>query len=120
MAVGARRRSESFRPSERLRKRSEFLRVQGEGRKVSTPHFLLFVLSGPAEGARLGITVSKKVGGATERNRIKRLVREVFRRNKSLFPSHRDVVVVAKQAAGDLDYVGVLDELRQALRKCAA
>jgi len=120
MALGAGRRSESFRPSERLRKRSEFVRVQSQGRKVSTPHFLLFVLAGPAEGARLGVTVSRKVGGATERNRIKRLVREVFRRNKPMFPPHRDVVLVAKRMASNLDYAGVLDELRQALRKCSS
>jgi len=120
MAVGAARRSESFRPSERLRKRSEFLRVQSEGRKLGTPHFLVFVLRGSSPGPRLGITVSKKVGSATQRNRIKRLVREVFRRNKAIFPPQRDVVLVAKRTATDLDYVGVLDELRHALRKCTA
>src|SRR5437764_13610453 len=101
------RRSESFRPSERLRKRSEFLRVQRQGRKLGTPHFLLFLLPGPGERPRLGITVSKKVGGAVERNRIKRLVREVFRRNQSVFPAGKDLVVVARRGAGGLDYAGL-------------
>src|SRR5438552_330969 len=108
------RRSESFRPSERLRKRSEFLRVQRQGRKLGTPNFLLFLLDGPGERARLGVTVSKKVGGAVQRNRIKRLVREVFRRNSSLFPAGKDLVVVAKRTALGLDYAGLLTELRQA------
>ena len=58
--------------------------------------FLVEVLDrGDDRAPRVGYTVTKKVGGAVFRNRIKRLVREVFRRNKSAFPRGTDVVLVA-------------------------
>ena len=91
----------------RLRRRREFLAVQGEGKKLHTPSFLVFVrprADALAAPARLGITVSRKVGGAVARNRIKRVVREVFRRHRSFFPQGIDLVFVAKRAVPVLGY----------------
>lgn len=86
----------------RLRKRSEFLRIQGAGLKVPTPHFLGLVQKSSAP-TRLGITVSAKVGIAVVRNRIRRVVREWFRsRRMSLAPGW-DVVVVARTQAAQAD-----------------
>jgi ribonuclease P protein component len=70
--------------------------VQQSGLKLHTQHFLLFSL-GDGRG-RVGITVSKKVGNAVTRNRIKRLVREFVRRNEFV-PVECDVVVIAKRSA---------------------
>ncbi|HJZ87795.1 MAG TPA: ribonuclease P protein component [Polyangia bacterium] len=111
---------ESFPAAERLRKRSEFLLVQRRGKKLQSPHFLVFVRTGSQPSTRIGITVSKKVGGAVQRNRIKRLVREVFRRNKSLFPGGKDIVLVAKRNAIEIDYAGLVQEMRQAFCKWPA
>jgi ribonuclease P protein component len=61
--------------------------------------------------------VTKKVGTAVERNRIKRVVREVFRLNRSLFPTNHDVVFIAKRGAAGVDYQGVLDEVERASRR---
>jgi ribonuclease P protein component len=65
----------------------------------------------------LGLTVSKKVGGAVARNRVKRLVREAFRREKLLFPTGLDVVFVAKKRAVDAGYDDVVREIETLCRR---
>lgn len=100
---------------ERVRKRSEYLAIQGRGRKLHTPNFVVFVhpsLAGKA-ARRLGVTVSRRVGKATVRNHIKRLVREVYRCRKPAFPDGCDVVFVAKHNASKLDHAAVEREIAE-------
>ena len=84
----------------RLRKRAEFIAVQRDGQKLHGRHVL--ALARKREDVelpgRLGITVTKKVGNAVVRNRIKRLVREWVRLH-GWVPAGWDVVVVAKDSA---------------------
>ena len=107
---------------ERIRKRTEYLSVQGCGRKLHSDNFLVFVLKRPSEeGAakarvRFGTTVTKKVGGAVVRNRVKRMVRETYRQHKSWFPAGADVVLVAKRSAAGLR---LRDVEREIERLCA-
>ncbi len=89
--------------------------MQENGRRVHTRHFVMMVLSHD-QGSRLGITVSKRVGRAVARNRVKRVVREVFRRNRHLFPQNSDTVVIGRSGAEQLDYAGVLKEIATARR----
>jgi ribonuclease P protein component len=109
--------------SARLLRRGEFLRVQNAGRRVNTQHFVVLVLrwedrpvrtSDSHERSRLGVTAGKRVGGAVRRNRVKRLLREVYRQNKALFPADCDVVCVARPGADRLDYRAVQSELERA------
>jgi len=105
----------TLRPEDRIRRRSEYRIIQQTGRRVHTPHFVILILPRPELRCRLGITVTKKVSpNAVSRNRVKRLVREVFRRNRALFPQSSDVVVVAKKGAQDLGYDQVLAEFKGA------
>lgn len=107
-----------FPRSHRLRRRREFLQVQRDGARVHTAHFVVVVLRRPEGGAlrRLGITVTKKVSGSVGRNRVKRVVREVFRQNRDLFPEGCDVVVIAKSGAPALGYREALAELTKVRR----
>lgn len=109
---------ERFPRAHRLRRRGEFLEVQRDGARVHTPHFVVVVLRRADGGGprRLGITVTKKVSGAVGRNRVKRVVREVFRRNRHLFPEGCDVVVIAKSGAPELRYEDALAELAKVRR----
>lgn len=76
------------------------------------------VITEAAAGAesRLGITVSKRVGGAVVRNRVKRLVREVFRRYRDRLVPPQTVLVIGRAAAATASYADVKRELARALR----
>jgi ribonuclease P protein component len=94
------------------------LRVQQAGRKLHSDSFLVFVLPRSETGAtRMGVTASSKIGGAVIRNRVKRLVREAFRRHRLLFPTGLDVVFIAKKSAVDADYEQVVGEIETLCRK---
>jgi ribonuclease P protein component len=94
------------------------LRVQGGGRKIHTDSFLVFVLPRRDPGAtRIGVTASRKVGGAVQRNRVKRLVREAFRRHKLLFPGGLDIVFVAKKNAVEAEYDQVVREIEKLCKR---
>jgi len=109
--------TQRFQPRDRLKKRYEFKQTQLSGRRIHTPHFLIVVHPNALQNSRLGITVTKKVGNAVQRNRIKRVVREVFRRNRSLFPASHDLVFIAKRGAVDIEYGSLLGELQRAAKR---
>jgi ribonuclease P protein component len=75
-------RSQRFPPRYRVRTRREFVALQRDGRRQSAPHFIVITSATPGPDVRLGITTSRKVGNSPVRNRIRRLVREFFRRNR--------------------------------------
>jgi ribonuclease P protein component len=114
--VLAGRRPETFTRGQRLTRRPDYLAVQERGRRISGSSYLLLALSrtgAPQEtGARLGITVSKKVGKASVRNQVKRWVRESYRRMSDLAPRATDLVVVARASAVTSGLVGTSTELR--------
>ena len=99
--------------TDRLRKRFEFGRVRDQGRRVHTKSFVLVLRKNGEERTRLGLTVSSKVGPAVRRNRVKRLLREVFRLRRELFPRGADVVVIAKAGTLIDSFGDVEHELQQ-------
>ena len=108
----------------RIRKRSEYLQVQAGGVRVNGD-CLVFIVLRRAAGSpfRLGITASRKIGGAVQRNRARRLIREAFRAHFSELPVGVDVVVIVRKPLGERKLPAVLEEWQRALpriRRAAA
>jgi ribonuclease P protein component len=112
-----------FGQDRRVRKRREFNDIQSNARRVTSPHFTFLVAVrrdpepgvGEDEGsgarpARLGLIVTKKIGGAVVRNRVKRLCRECFRQWPGLVPAEIDLVVVARNGCQTLGLAEVRAE----------
>ncbi|MFI5394844.1 MAG: ribonuclease P protein component [Candidatus Binatia bacterium] len=88
---------------------------RGAGRRAG-PRFVVITESARHGVSRLGITASRKVGGAVVRNRIKRLVREFFRHYQRQFVPPRDVLVIVRPSAADASCTEVAHELAAALK----
>lgn len=101
----------SFPKERHLRKSSDFQRVRQGGKRRHTPSFIVVILHRSNSLTRLGLTVSRKVGGAVQRNRVKRLVREFFRKHINKLPVGVDISIIAKAGAADIDYAQVCEDL---------
>jgi len=111
----------------RLLKHSDFERVYKQGRRHFSSHMTVFYLrqtegaspkgASPAECARVGFTVGRVLGGAVERNRIKRRLREAVRRQRSLLQGAGavDVVINPKKSVLTVDFLVVFEEVGRAL-----
>jgi ribonuclease P protein component len=88
----------------RLTARRQFLAVYDMGQRVTSRSFILFGLPNSVGHPRLGITVTRKHGSAVRRNRAKRMLREVFRRNRHRLSLALDVVVNARSGIQDRTY----------------
>jgi ribonuclease P protein component len=93
-----------------LRRRSDFTRVQRRGKRQVGPLFILLTADARG-GSRVGVTVSKGVGNAVVRNRLRRRVKAILDRTAFGEPPYRDVVLIARPGAGEADFAAVAAEL---------
>lgn len=105
--------SERLRRADRVRRRPEFERAYETGIRIHGRFMMLFVVSNGGAESRLGVAATRKLGSAVERNRAKRLAREVFRRHK--VAAGLDIIIVPRREMLDAsfanleaDYVGAL------------
>ena len=102
---------------ERIRKNSHYRYIYNRGRSYSNEYLVLYKFPNRKKINRLGISVSKKVGNSVMRNRIKRLIRESFRKNKNDFKTGYDLIFVARKKSAEADYIIIENSIRFLLNK---
>lgn len=98
----------------RLLKHSDFERVYKQGRRHFSPHMTVFYLTNSVGQTRVGFTVGRALGGAVERNRIKRRLREAARLRRSTIQQPLDIVINPKKSVLTLQFVVILEEIGRA------
>jgi ribonuclease P protein component len=112
-----RKADERFPWRHRIVKSSDYRFLYNAGRRLDAGKFVLFGRPNELGYHRLGLTVSRKVGGAVVRNRIKRLFREIFRRFSADIPCHYDLVVNARRGCAKVSFAVLREEFLSAARR---
>lgn len=113
-------RVNAFTKELRILKRPRFQELYRQGATFHNRHFVANLLETELSTSRIGITVSKKVGDAVTRNRIKRIVREYFRKNGRQFFENRDIHIIAKRTAAQISNKEIFISLENFFQKIKA
>ena len=109
--------NEGFPRQQRILRPADYRAIYETGLRIQSKGFVLFVRKNELDHHRLGITVSRKVGGSVVRNRIKRWFREIYRRLAADLPNHFDLVVNAKRGCGESRFLDLRDEFISVTRR---
>ena len=90
--------------------------VYAAGQHRSSPQFAVFFRANAGPGSRFGISVKKALGGAVTRNRIRRRIRDMLRRNKTEIPSGWDIVIHPRRSVAEAPFAPLEAELLRLLR----
>jgi ribonuclease P protein component len=115
----AAREGATFPRAARLLKHADFDRVYKQGRRHFSAHITVYYLRQAEGSARVGFTVGRVLGGAVDRNRIKRRLRSAVRQRRSLLPGAVDVVINPKKSVLKMEFAGLLDEVGRAFEAVA-
>jgi len=99
----------------RLRKREDFLEAYARGEKIQGCHLVFYVLPNNLPCNQLGLTVSRKIGSAVVRNRVKRKLRAIFRINDEVITVGCNIIMNAKRSAAKASF----DELEKDFLRAA-
>lgn len=110
----------TFPRGERLTRRRDFEAVYEHGRKRVGPAFVCYVARRQGQGRKIGFAVSRKIGGAVVRNRIKRYLREFYRTHRSRLQDDVHLVIVARPVSAELSYRECAEAMQQLLRESGA
>jgi ribonuclease P protein component len=103
--------------NQRILKRSEFISISESARPFHADFFIALAVPARNGRSRIGITVSRKVGGAVQRNRIKRLAREAFRLNRHMIKQPLDINLIARKSAAEQSNQDILQALQDLFEK---
>lgn len=107
-----------FTKAERLTKNKEFEKVFNEGEVFKGTKIVFYVIANEYQYSRLGLVVSKKVGNAVQRNRIKRLLRESYRLNKHLLTTNVDIIALPRRTfTSNLKLLDIENEFKKLLKQ---
>jgi ribonuclease P protein component len=105
----------------RLTRRGDFLRIYERGVRVPGPNLVLFGVASPGGVSRIGITATRKCGGAVTRNLLKRRLREIFRAHRASLEASMDVVINVRPGADRVEFSVLREEMvgqfRELVRK---
>ncbi|RAV19528.1 ribonuclease P protein component [Paenibacillus contaminans] len=102
----------------RLAKREDFNHVYRRGKSVANQQFVLYAMAQPKqEHFRLGVSVSKKIGNAVVRNRIRRMMKEIVRLHIPEIDGGVDFIIIARKPAADLEYAQMEKSIMHVLKR---
>jgi len=108
--------NETLGPHERIKKRNDFLSLYKKGKRYRGKYFNLVYFSNNLSFSRMAVVVSKKIGNAVKRNKIKRWMRSLFRRNKVLLKDTLDIIFVVKKEIQDATWEKIEEEYVSAIK----
>jgi ribonuclease P protein component len=109
--------NEKFSHRERLTRRLDYLDLYEHGEKVVGRYFVLHTVRRDGQGRKFGIAVSRKVGNAVVRNRVKRYLREIYRTHRAELDDNLHLVIVARPVSARLDFHEAQDAVRQLFQR---
>ena len=102
----------------RIKKNKDFQVVFKKGKSIANRQFVLYILQKPEEKEfRIGLSVSKKIGNAVTRNKVKRLIRQVFLEEKHRIAYGKEFIIIARKPAAEMNYHEVKGSLHHLFRK---
>ena len=107
----------SFQKEDRILTPRDYRRIVRRGRCLQTRNFRIYLLDSPTGRRRLGLVVSRKAGNAVRRNRTKRVLRELFRLNRRLFPEGKDAVITVRPRVARVSLSSVAEEIGAVLNR---
>lgn len=107
---------ENFTPQERIRKKKDFLHLYKKGKRFRGKYFILIYLSNELTFSRVAVVASKKLGNAVQRNRTKRWLRTLFRRNKELLEKPFDLIFIPRKEIHEAKWQNLADDYQAALK----
>ena len=107
---------ENFKSLERIRKKKDFLHIYKKGKRYRGKYFILIYLSNELAFSRVAIVASKKLGNAVQRNRTKRWLRTLFRRNKELLKKPFDLVFIPRKEIHGAKWQSLTNDYQAALK----
>ncbi len=109
--------SESLNSRERIRKKKDFLFLYRKGNRYKGKYFSLIYLPSRLTFSRVGVVASRKVGNAVTRNKVKRRMRDLFRRNKGLLNFPLDMLIIARPETGEVKWPELKEQYMAAVER---